>query len=538
MNKIYIFGHRKPDTDSVTSAISLSYLKNKLGYKTEPRILGDINLETKFVLDYFKVPSPKYLNDVKLQIRDIKYHKNYFIKASSSVKEAYDFMMEHGITGVPLVDENGKFITLVTIKNITNDLIDGNFNFLKTSYDNILKTLDGKEIVRVDEEINGNILIAAYDTETFLNTVTLCSNDILIAGGRVEILKKAILSKVKLIINVGGRYIPDELIKLAYENKVNIILSPYDTFRTSRLIGISNYIYYILSNGRICTFNELDYYDDFIKASNKLKHNNYPIVNKKNICKGLLRVTEVTDIERKKVILVDHNESDQSVEGLEEAEIIEVIDHHKIGNISTNKPINFRNMKVGSTNTIIYQQYKETKTPIPKEIAGIMLSGILSDTLALTSPSKTSLDEEAVSELSKIALVNPEEYAIEMFKAGTSLSGRSKEEVINTDIKLYPINNGKIAVSQVFTLDYEKILKEKETYQQIIEKMKENMDYQMVVLVVTDILKNGSYLFYTENEKDILENAFHIENLKQGYYLDGLVSRKKQIIPCIMEEMK
>ncbi len=538
MNKIYIFGHRKPDTDSVTSAISLSYLKNQLGYKTEPRVLGDINLETKFVLDYFGVESPKYLNDVKLQIRDIKYHKDYYLKYNSSVKEAYDFMMDHCITGVPLIDDAQKFLTLVTIKNITNDLIDGNFNELKTSYDNILKTLNGKEIVRIDEEIEGSILIAAYDTQTFLNTVTLCSNDILIAGGRVEILKKAIMSKVKLIINVGGRYIPDELIKLAYENKVNIILSPYDTFRTSKLIGLSNYIYAILPKGRICTFNELDYYDDFIKESNKLKHNNYPIVNKKGVCKGLLRVTEVTDIEKKKVILVDHNESDQSVEGLEEAEIVEVLDHHKIGNISTNKPINFRNMSVGSTNTIIYQQFLETKTEIPKSIAGIMLSGILSDTLALTSPSKTSYDEEAVANLSVIAQVNPEEYAIEMFKAGTSLEGRSKEDVINTDIKLYPINDGKIAVSQVFTLDYDNILKEKDEYQKVIEKMKENGSYQMVVLVVTDILKNGSYLFYTESEKNILENAFHIENLNQGYYLDGLVSRKKQIIPCIMEEMK
>ena len=538
MNKIYIFGHRKPDTDSVTSAISLSYLKNQLGYKTEPRVLGDINLETKFVLDYFGVESPKYLNDVKLQIRDIKYHKDYYLKYNSSVKEAYDFMMDHCITGVPLIDDAQKFLTLVTIKNITNDLIDGNFNELKTSYDNILKTLNGKEIVRIDEEIEGSILIAAYDTQTFLNTVTLCSNDILIAGGRVEILKKAIMSKVKLIINVGGRYIPDELIKLAYENKVNIILSPYDTFRTSKLIGLSNYIYAILPKGRICTFNELDYYDDFIKESNKLKHNNYPIVNKKGVCKGLLRVTEVTDIEKKKVILVDHNESDQSVEGLEEAEIVEVLDHHKIGNISTNKPINFRNMSVGSTNTIIYQQFLETKTEIPKSIAGIMLSGILSDTLALTSPSKTSYDEEAVANLSVIAQVNPEEYAIEMFKAETSLEGRSKEDVINTDIKLYPINDGKIAVSQVFTLDYDNILKEKDEYQKVIEKMKENGSYQMVVLVVTDILKNGSYLFYTESEKNILENAFHIENLNQGYYLDGLVSRKKQIIPCIMEEMK
>lgn len=537
MEKIYIFGHQKPDTDSVTSAISLSYLKNKLGYKTEPRVLGTVNLETKFALNYFNVQEPKYLNDVKLQIKDIHYHRNYFLKNDSSVKEAYEFMMEHGITGIPLVDEKNKFQTLVTIKNITNDLVDGNFNSLKTSYNNIIKTINGKEVVKFDDEIEGSILIAAFDTNTFLNTVTLCSSDILIIGGRRTIIEKAIKSKVKLIVNVGERTIDEELISLA-KNKVNIITSPYDTFRTSKLIGLSNYIYYILPKGRVITFNESDYYDDFIKASNKLKHNNYPIVNNKGICKGLLRVTEVTNIKRKQVILVDHNEREQSVDGLEEADIIEVVDHHKIGNISTNQPINFRNMSVGSTNTIIYQMYKESKIEIPSYIAGLMLSGILSDTLALTSPSKTSYDEEAVLELSKIAKVDPEVYAIEMFKAGTSLDGMSKEEIINTDIKVFPVLEDKIAVSQVFTLDYEKILIEKEQYIKIIEDMKRNLQYKMVVLVVTDILKNGSYLFYTEENMETLKEAFKLENLHQGYYLAGLVSRKKQIIPCIMEEMK
>lgn len=538
MKKIYIFGHQKPDTDSVTSAIALSYLKNQLGFKTEPRVLGDINLETKFALDYFQVPAPKYLNDVKLQIKDIKYYKNYFLSANSSVKETYEYMMDNGITGIPLVDSKGKFVTLVTIKNITNDLIDGNFNSLKTSYDNILKTINGKEIVRCDDQIEGNILIAAYDTETFLKTVTLYPTDILITGGRTSIIKKAIESQVKLIVNVGGRHVPSELVDLAKENNVNLILSPYDTFRTSKLIGLSNYIYYILPQGRVCTFGENDYYDDFIKTSTKLKHNNYPVINSKGLCKGLLRVTESIDIEKKQVILVDHNEFDQSVEGLEEADIIEVVDHHKIGNISTNKPINFRNMSVGSTNTIVYQMYLESKVEIPKPIAGVMLSGILSDTLALTSPSKTVYDEEAVEVLSKIAMVEPQDYAIEMFKAGTTLEGRTKEEVINTDIKVYPIGDEKIAVSQVFTLDYEKILNEKDDYQQIIERIKDTFNYQMVILVVTDILKNGSYLFYTTREKEILEGAFHVTDLYQGYYLDGIVSRKKQIIPCVMEEMK
>lgn len=537
-DKIYIFGHRKPDTDSVTSAIALSYLKNKLGFNTEPRVLGEINRETEYVLNYFKVKQPKYLNDVKLQIKDVDYQRNFYLSDNVSVNEAYNYMVENGVTGVPIIDKDKKFSGLVTVKNVVRDLISGDFNTLHTSYDNIVKTLEGESVLKFDEEIQGNLLVAAYRSTTFLNNINLNKEHILIVGDRHSIIEYAVSSKIKLMIVVGNGEIKEEHLKIAKENHVNIIRTSYDTFHTTKLIGLSNYVKYLIPLQKQYVFDEVDYYDDFLSESMRLKHNNYPVINKDNECMGLLRITGITKINKKKVILVDHNESEQSAIGLDEAEIIEVVDHHKIGNISTNNPINFRNMSVGSTNTIVYQMYIENNISVPKDIAGLMISGILSDTLVLTSPTTTELDKKTVEELAKIAGVNYKEYALEMFKAGTSLEGKTKEEIIGTDIKSFPVDDIKFAVSQVFTLNYEDILNEKDEYIKIIEDMASMNDYALVVLAVTDIINNGSYILYTKNGKDTLEHAFGIDNLEQGYYIDGCVSRKKQIVPPIMEKLK
>lgn len=535
MEKIYIFGHQKPDTDSVTSAITLSYLKNKLGFNTEPRVLGELNNETKFVLNIFCVKPPKILDDVKLQIKDLNYHKNFYINKNSSIKETYEYMSNKGITGTPIVDDNQKFVGLVTEKDIVKHLINDNFNYLSTSYTNLLNTLEGEKILYFDEQINGNLIAAAYRSTTFLNNVELNKNSILIVGDRHSVIEYAVNNSVKMIIVVGDGEIKEEHLKTANDNKVNIIRTSYDTFHTSKLIGLSNYIETIIPNDRPYTFDENYYYDDFVVKTNKLKHNNYPIIGKKGICKGLIRITEINEKRRKKVILVDHNEFEQSAEGLDEAEIIEVVDHHKVGDISTNSPINFRIMTVGSTNTIIYHLYQENNIAIPVPMAGLMLSGILSDTLALTSPTTTELDKEVVKKLASKLKMDYHKYALDMFKAGTSLHGKTVEEIITEDIKTFQVDDEKIAVSQVFTLNYEEILNKKEEYLEYIEKLAIDKDYKVVILLVTDIIRNGSYIFYTRSDQELLETAFNRENLEEGTYLDGYVSRKKQIVPLIME---
>lgn len=538
MEKIYILGHQKPDTDSITSAISLSYLKNQLGLHTIPTRLGDINDETKYVLNYFDVATPILLEDVKLQLKDLNYHKDYYVNYHTSIGGVYQYMQDKGITGIPVVDDNKKFIGLVTVKTIVKDLINGNFSNLYTSYDNLIKILEGEPILKFDDEIQGNILAAAYRSTTILNTVHLEKNHILIVGDRHSVIEYAIVSGVKLLIVVGNNELKEEHLKMARQNHVNIIRTKFDTFHTTKVIGLSNYISTVVPKDRPYTFDEATYYDDFVIKTSKLKHNNYPIIGKDGVCKGLIRITDIADKNRKKVILVDHNESEQSVEGLDEADIIEVVDHHKIGNISTKNPINFRNMSVGSTNTIIYQMYKENMVNIPKNIAGLMLSGILSDTLVLTSPTTTEMDKQVVQELTALININYHQYALDMFKAGTSLQGKTVEEIVNTDIKDFTNDNLTFAVSQVFTLDIDSVFEKKQEYINYINQLAKNKDYRLVLLVVTDIIRNGSYLLYTDSSQEIISDAFNFIDITQGYYIDGVVSRKKQIVPAIMDSIR
>ena len=538
MDKIYILGHQKPDTDSITAAISLSYLKNQLGMNTIPVRIGNANSETRYVLDYFNIKMPPLIEDVKLQLKDLFYHKDYYLNYHTSILDAYHFMINRGITGIPIVNNENKFIGLVTLKVIMNDMIDGNIYEVNTSYQNIINALDGEEVLKFDEEIKGNVLAATYKSTTFMDTVLLDDTSILIVGDRHSVIEYAIKSGVKMIIVVGNNYIKPEHIEMAREKHINIIRTKFDSFKTTKTIDLANYVYTIIPNEEPYTFNESDYYDEFVIKTGKLKHNNYPVIGKNGICKGLIRITDITEKNRKKVILVDHNEISQTVEGIDEAEIVEIVDHHKIGDISTKNPINFRNMSVGSTNTIIYEMYKESNIEIPPQIAGIMLAGIVSDTLILTSPTTTSLDKIAVSNLAKIANVDYQKFALDMFKVGTSLKGKTIPEIVNTDIKAFVNDNNIFAVSQVFTLDIDSIMSKKDEYIAYINKFAEDRGYKLVLLVITDIIKNGSYLLYTTNSSEIISDSFNIMNIEEGTYIDGVVSRKKQIVPKLMDNIR
>ena len=537
MEKIYIFGHQSPDTDAVTSAISLSHLKNKLGMDTEPRVLGHINKETKYVLDKFGIKEPKYLNDVKLQLKDLDYHKGLFVDENKSIDYVYKFLTEKGVTGTPVVTDGNKYKGIITIKDIAKKLISNDFDKIDSIYSNILETVSGEEVLKFDDEIKGNVLVASYDSDTFTSNVNLNSNSILIVGDRQDIIKKAIDDNVKLIVVTGPEKITEENLKLAENNKINIIKTSIDSFHTSKLICLSNKIGTLLVKDTSKIFRENDYYTDFIEATKKLKHNNYPILNNNDECLGLIRITEIINKNNKKVMLVDHQEKEQSVIGLDEANILEIVDHHKIGNINTTNPINFRNMTVGSTNTIVYFMYKENNVEIPKEIAGIMLSGLLSDTLCLQSPTTTEIDKKVAEDLALIAGVDYKKYALDMFKAGTSLEGLTKEEVIKSDFKSFPIGDEKMAIGQVFTLDVDRIFDELDTYIEKLEEINNKEGYKFIIIAITDILKNGSYLIFTENAKSVLESIYKLDDIKQGYYVDGLVSRKKQILPAILSEL-
>lgn len=537
MKKTYIFGHKNPDTDSVTSAIALSYLKNKQGLNTKPVILDTINSETEFVLKYFDIDVPEFLNDVKLKIEDVEYYKDFYVKGKVSILKAYEYIKEKCVTAIPVIEENKKLLGLVTLKSIASELVSGNFNELLTSYNNILETLKGREVLKFEEEIIGNMLVAAYGSETILTDIKMDSNTILIVGNRGRVVDYAIDNKVKLLIIIGGQQLSEEQLKLAQKNKVNVISTDYDSFHTAKLIGLSTYVKNLLSNGRIESINKKDDLDVLLEISTKQGYNNYPVVNERGKCEGLIRITDIKEKNRKKVILVDHNEMEQSVVGLEEAEIVEIVDHHKIGDLTTTKPINFRNMGVGSTNTIVYMMYQEARVEIPSKIAGIMFSGIISDTLNFTSPTTTKIDTDVANKLAEIAGIDKKEYAMQMFKEGTDISKKTTEEIITGDLKVFQINNQKIGVSQVFTLSANQILSEKEKYIESMEELKQAKGYSMIVMYLTDIVKKGSYVLYCESARGLLQDAMELEEIHQGMYRPGILSRKKQIIPELMKKI-
>lgn len=535
MRKTYIFGHRKPDTDSVTSCIALSYLKNKIGENTEPRILGTLNKETAYALSYFGVEEPAYLNDVKLQMQDVSYHKGFMVKDTAPIYDGYQYMIKEGLTGLPVVDENKEFIGLITMKDLSRMFINDKLNSLSTSYENLLHVLKAEEICRFDEEIIGDLLVAAYRSTTFIHNVELDPNKILIVGDRHSIIEYAVESGIKLIIVAGNGEIKEKHLEIARNNHVNIIRSPYDSYHISKLVSLANYIKTMVRSYNPTKFENTDYINDVLEINEKLKHTNYPIVNRQNECLGLFKITDLSDKKPKKVILVDHNEKAQSAEGIEEAEILEIIDHHNLGSITTNAPINFRNMAVGSTCTIVYHLFLERNVEIPKHIAGMLLSGILSDTLILKSPTATEKDKEAVEALSKIAEVDYEVYGMDLLKAGTSLEGMTKENVIYNDFKVYNTNGKSFAIGQFFTMNFEDIEKEIEEYIETLDEIAEANQYDLITLYVTDIVKNGSYLLYNTKAKTLLETAYDLENIEQGHYFDGCVSRKKHVVPVIMD---
>lgn len=534
MEPIYIFGHKNPDTDSVCGAISLSYLKNRLGILAEARVLGDINKETEFALKKFGIDVPLYLNDVKVTLKDVKFHKNYLINEDAPIIDAFNIMNKSGITGIPLVNSKKEFKGYVSLKEIASDMIYNENTFVDTPFLNIVNTLESNDYLKFDDHITGYAHAATFSDDTFLKR-NIDEETIVIVGDRDELIEKVILKHVKLIILVKNTKLSSRLKKLAEENRVNIICTSKSSFKIARVLCLSNPIKSIKRGTTTITFNDMDYLTDFYDATSRLKHTNYPIINNKNICLGMLRTIDAHEVKRKKVILVDHNTTSQTVDGLYEAEILEVIDHHNIGDINTSIPINFRNMSVGSVNTIIYYLYQENNVKIPKKIAGIMLSGIISDTLLLQSPTTTSKDILVANELAKIAKVDLQEYGLELLSSGVSIDSLNANQIIFKDFKTYKASESTFGIGQVFTTDF-KIFKPriKELVEELNNLDKHN-DFKCCCLFVTNFLTNNSYIIYSDSSKKVIENAYGISNLEQGYLLKGIVSRKKQMVPNIMD---
>ncbi len=534
MEKTYIFGHQKPDSDSVCASITLSYLKNQLGYDTEPKVLGHINNESKFILNYFKVKEPEFLNDVKVQIKNMKFSKEAILSSHASIQDAFNIMHESEETGLCIVDENNKLEGLFTLKELAKQLVGGNKDTLKTNIENIAKVLNGDIFLRFDTEIAGKIVAASFQSKTIVDKVELGEETILIVGDRYKVLEHAILKKVKLIILTGDHDLPVPLLKMAKENKINIICTSLDTYHTSNKLILSNYISNVLIEKKPTTIDINSYRNEFLALSESQGYTNYPIVNKENKCLGLLKTNDVNQFQKLHVILVDHNGFSQSVLGIEEAIIDEIIDHHNLLNIGTPQPINFRSMPVGSTCTIIYHMYNENHVKIPKDMAGLMLSAILSDTLLLKSVTTTDIDRQVVEELAKIAEVDIKVYGHEMVKAGFSIKGKKCEELLEEDIKTFRVNDKFVGISQIFTMDYDDIKADMDNFINKIDALASSK-FNMVITLITDIERNGSYVFYDRKSEALIRAILNDENFNQGDYIQDLLSRKKQLVPNVME---
>ncbi len=538
-NKVtYIFGHKNPDTDSICASISLSYLKNELGFNTKAACLGNINSETKYALDYFGFKSPYHLNDVRLQIKDVNYHKKCFIDKNVSIKDAFDFMNKYSLTGIPVVENKNKYFGYVSLKEIAREVINGDYHNIDTSYGNLINTLRGKNILKFDKEIKGYVIASTYSEEAFIRRVNLDNTFILISGDREGIVDYALERKIKLLILVAGAELSPVMLAKARKNRVNVISTPYNSYEVGKMISLASYIKnYVRSEEDSVTFNEVDYLSDFIDLSKSLKHTNYPILNKKNECTGVLTLTDINALDRKKVILVDHNNFSQSVDGLEEADILEVIDHHNVGDISTKKPINFRINVCGCCSTIVYNMFLENNVKIPSNIAGLLASAIISDTLLLTSPTTTDVDRVALENLSRIAKIKYKEYGMDLLKAGMSLKGLSNRELLHKDFKTYKVDDHMIGIGQILTSDYSSIKRKINDLVLFLDEEAHKERFKVLALFITDIFDKKSYCLFNKEASEIIKVSFKLDEVYEGVILPGVVSRKVQIAPYIMDAL-
>lgn len=537
-NVIYITGHKNPDTDSICAAIAYAEFKNRTGnIPAIPIRLGAINRETKFVLDYFNIELPQLVETVKVQISDLNIDIVAPISPEISLKMAWSLMKKNNLKTLPVVDEADRLIGIVSVSNLTSSYMDVWDSAIiaksNTTLENILNTLSAKCVFSPDEVTNfsGKIVVAAMQPRSVEEIIE--PGDVVICGDREDTQQIVLNCKSTLMIVTGGHEVSDKVIAKAKDTNCTIITTPYDTFTTSRLITQSVPISYVMTNDNIVSFNTEDFVDEIKDVMIETRYRSYPVVDDSLKVIGSISRYHLISQNKKKVILVDHNERTQSVAGLEDAEVLEIIDHHRIADVETGQPIYFRNEPVGSTSTIISSIFFDNGIRPSKKIAGLLCAAIISDTLLFKSPTSTLVDKLILKRLAGIACIDVEKFAKDMFKAGTSLTGKTGEEIFNQDFKIFTLNGLKIGVSQVGTMDIEGFSTMKKDMIVLMEKKAVDHEFNILILMLTDIIKGGSELIVAGKDKEIVARAFNIKLNNNSVYLPGILSRKKQVIPPI-----
>ena len=546
--KTMVIGHRNPDTDSICSAICYANLKQAVtGEEYMPARAGHVNGETQFVLDYFGAEEPQLVEDVRTQVRDIEIRKTKGVADNISLKRAWNIMQENNVVTIPSVREDGTLEGLITVGDITKtymNIYDSSIlSKANTQYSNIIETLEAELIIGSAEAYfdQGKVLIAAANPD--LMEFYIEPHDLVILGNRYESQLCAIEMGADCIIVCEGAAVSMTIKKIAQERGCTIIATTYDTYTAARLINQSMPISYFMTREHLITFNSDDYIDEIREVMASKRHRDFPILDKDGYYLGMISRRNLLGAKGKQVILVDHNEKNQAVAGIENAEILEIIDHHRLGTIQTMSPVFFRNQPLGCTATIIYQMYQEAGIKVEPKIAGLLCSAIVSDTLLFRSPTCTPVDEMAARALADIAGIDIEKYAMEMFSAGSNLKDKSDEEIFYQDFKRFTSGKVTIGVGQITSLNGGELDKLKGRLEAFMEKALENNGLDMIFFMLTNILTETTELICEgQGALQLAGKAFHQdielleeEGLKEPVLrLPGVVSRKKQLIPELM----
>lgn len=543
MRKKYVIGHKNPDTDSICSAIALAYLKNQTeeGYFSARRA-GQINEETEFVLKYFDVPAPGYLPDVGTQVRDMEIRKLPGMSKEITLRKAWEFMKENQAITLPMTDEDNNLEGIISMSDITNSMMRQNAYALseaKTPYKAIAETLDGTILVGDGERLfeKGKVFIGAGNAELVKGYIE--ENDLVILGNRSEDHLNAIEYGAGCIVICVNADVSPAICNYAKEKGCVIITTPYDSYNIAKLIEQSIPVRALMVSDNLIKFHMEDFTEKVKSTMGKNRFRNFPILDKNEKYVGTVSRRNLLNVAKKQVVLVDHNELSQAADNIEQAEILEIIDHHRIGTLETNSPIVFRNQPVGCTATIVYQMYIEQNVKIPQKMAGLLLAAILSDTLMFRSPTCTSLDQAAAKKLATVAGIEIEPFAMDMFRAGSNLSGKSTEEIFYQDFKKFIADDVVFGVGQISSMaaDELQIIKQRLLPQLEYECGKHGV--QMVFFMLTNILEESTELISAgEDASQLILDAFGIDTSEEACVLQGIVSRKKQLIPAMMNVLQ
>lgn len=539
-----VIGHRNPDTDSVCSAICYARLKTLItGHRYEAKRAGHLNEETAYILNKFNITPPEYLKDVRPQVSDVDIHINPGVDKSMSVKRAYSLMKERNVVSLPVLDKD-EFAGIITINDISKsyfEVYDSRILALAhTSFSNLVETLEGDLLTGdINQTIDdGKVLVAAGSPDIIEHYLE--DNDIVILGNRFENQLFAIEMNARCLVVCDGAEVSNAILARAAERNCSIIVTKHDTYTVSRIITQSLPIsYYMTPKEKIISFKPTDFIEDIQDIMAKKRFRDFPVIDSNGTYYGTISRRNLIKHGRKKLILVDHNESSQAVAGVNDAEIVEIIDHHRIGSIQTISPVYFRNQPLGCTASIIYQMYKEYNLVPEKDIAILLCSAIISDTLILKSPTCTPFDIDACHNLAEIADIDIEEYGREIFKAGSNLISKTPKEIFNLDFKRFTINDTSIGIGQVNCMTVEESDNLKAYLKDYTNTAADDNHSDMVFLLITNVLEESSDVICSgRNALQTIENAFNINSSNGNIRIKGLVSRKKQFLPAIMEVLQ